>query len=158
TVDALAKARNQGMIPSLGAFDTGFTRTMVLLAETRRLPQPVFLKIFLSGSWAVGPFPSEDAIDFHVRQIPDDLDVEWAVVPYLIGDPALVERLCRHALERGGGIRVGVGDNAAAFPDATNAQLVEMAASWCDDAGRPMASSDDVRRRFSAPGVERRAL
>jgi 3-keto-5-aminohexanoate cleavage enzyme len=148
TVDGLERARVHGMLPSLGAFDLGFTRTMVLLAESGRLRQPVFLKIFLSGSWAVGPFPSEDAIDFHLKQIPEGLDVEWVVVPYTLGDPALVERLCRHALDRGGGIRVGIGDNAAAFPSETNAELVEMAASWCEKAGRPMATADDVRRRF----------
>jgi uncharacterized protein (DUF849 family) len=149
TVDGLERARAEGMVPSLGAFDLGFTRTMVLLAEAGRLPQPVFLKIFLSGSWAVGPFPSEEAIDFHLRQIPDGLDVEWAVVPYTLGDPALIERLSRHALDRGGGIRVGIGDNPVAYPDATNAALVEQAASWCEEAGRPMASADDVRRRFA---------
>ncbi len=148
TLDALERAYALDMTPSLGAFDVGFTRTMVLLWEAGRLRSPVFLKIFVSGSWAVGPFPTEEAIDFHLRQIPDDLDVEWVVVPYSLDDPALVERLCRHALERGGGIRVGIGDNPAAFPRASNHELVELAGRWCQDAGRPVATSGDVRRRF----------
>jgi uncharacterized protein (DUF849 family) len=149
TADALARAADLGMLPSLGAFDLGFTRTMVLLHESGRLRAPVFLKIFLSGSWAVGPFPSQEAIDFHLRQIPADLDVEWVLVPYSLGDPALIERLSRHALERGGGIRVGIGDNPSAHPAATNAALVEQAAGWCSDAGRPVASAVDVRERFA---------
>lgn len=147
-LDALEHTQALGMVPSLAAFDVGFSRTMVLLARSGRLRAPVFLKIFLSGAWAVGPFPTEDALDFHLRQIPDDLDVEWGVVPYAIGDPVLVERLCRHALARGGGIRVGIGDNPVAFPGATNEELVELAVRWCRELGRPVASAHAVRRRF----------
>jgi uncharacterized protein (DUF849 family) len=152
TLDGLARADELGMVPTLGAFDVGFTRTMVLLAESGRLRPPVFLKIFLSGTWAVGPFPSEAALDFHLAQLPEGLDVEWVAVPYALDDPALVERLCRHALERGGGIRVGIGDNAAAFPDLTNAELVERAVGWCEGAGRPVASASEVRERFGIGG------
>jgi uncharacterized protein (DUF849 family) len=124
---------------------------MVLLARAGKLRPPLFLKIFLAGAWAVGPFPTEEALDFHLRQIPRDLDVEWVVVPYAIEDPALVERLCRHALARGGGIRVGIGDNPVAEPEATNAALVERAARWVAESGRPLASPADVRRRFGLP-------
>jgi uncharacterized protein (DUF849 family) len=151
TVEALTRAEALGMWPTLGAFDVGFTRTMVLLHEDGRLRTPILHKIFLSGAWAVGPFPTEAALDFHLAQIPAALDVEWVAVPYSLGDPELVERLCRHALERGGGIRVGIGDNPTAYPGMTNAELVERAVQWCDDAGRPVASVDDVRERFRAP-------
>jgi len=96
----------------------------------------------------VGPFPTEEALDFHLQQIPPDLDVEWVLVPYALDDPALVERLCRHALARGGGIRLGIGDDPEAFPESTNAALVERAARWVAEAGRPLASPADVRRRF----------
>ncbi len=149
TLDALDRAHGLGMMPSLGAFDLGFTRTMVLLHEAGRLAAPVFFKIFLSGSWAVGPFPSEAALDFHLSQIPDELDVEWVLVPYSLDDAALIERLSRHALARGGGIRVGIGDNPAAYPDATNVELVEQAVGWCADAGRPVATAEEVRGRFA---------
>lgn len=149
TLDALERARGLGMVASLGAFDLGFTRTMVLLHEAGRLTPPVFFKIFLSGSWAVGPFPNEEALDFHLRQIPSELDVEWVLVPYSLDDPELIERLSRHALERGGGIRVGIGDNPAAYPEATNAELVERAVGWCEDAGRPVATAEEVRGRFA---------
>ena len=148
TLDALARIDELGMVASIGAFDVGATRTAVLLAEAGVLRQPVFLKIFLSGAWAVGPFPTEDAIDFHLAQLPPDLDVEWVVVPYTIGDPALVERLCRHALARGGGVRVGVGDNPAAHPGATNAALVEQAVEWARRRGRSVAPARAVRARF----------
>ena len=122
--------------------------TLKILADAGEIHPPVFLKIFLSSSWAIGPFPSEEALDLHLRQLPADLDVAWVLVPYSMNDPALVERLSRAALDRGGGIRVGIGDNAAAYPGTTNAALVEQAAKWADAAGRAVATPADTRRRL----------
>lgn len=156
TLEALERYAALGMPPTLGVFDVGGTRTMVMLAQAGHLREPILLKIFLAGAWAVGPFPTEEALDFHLRQIPDDLDVEWLVVPYALADAALVERLWRHALARGGGIRVGVGDNPSADPTASNAMLVERAVACAADAGRPIASTDDVRDRFGINGTRPR--
>ena len=148
TLAALEHIYALGMAPSLGSFDVGITRTVGLVAAAGKLHSPVYLKIFLSGAWAVGPVPCEEALDFHLRQLPTDLDVEWVVVPYSLSDPRLVERLCRHALDLGGGIRVGIGDNPSAYPTATNAQLVEQAVHWVEQSGRPLASPTDVRCRL----------
>jgi beta-keto acid cleavage enzyme len=92
--------------------------------------------------------PTEEALGFHLRQIPPDLDVEWVAVPYALDDPALIERICRHALARGGGIRVGIGDTPAAEPTASNADWMERAARWAAEYDRPLASAAEVRRRF----------
>ena len=154
-LDTIERSSALGMVPSRAAFDVGFTRTMVLLSQAGKLRPPLFLKIFLSGAWAVGPFPTEEALDFHLRQIPGDLDVEWIVVPYALDDAALVERLCRHALVRGGGMRIGIGDNPAAFPDVSNAALVERAARWVTESGRTLATSAGVRHRFGLTLVGR---
>jgi uncharacterized protein (DUF849 family) len=148
TLAALERIYALGMAPSLGSFDVGITRTVGLVAEAGKLRSPVYLKIFLSGAWAVGPVPCEEALDFHLRQLPPDLDVEWVVVPYALSDPRLVEGLCRRALDLGGGFRVGIGDNPSAYPTATNAQLVEEAVHWVEESGRPLASPTDVRRRL----------
>ena len=145
---ALERFRELRLLPSVAAFDLGFTRTMARLVEAGHLREPVFFKIFLLGGWLAGPEPCEEALELHLRQIPDGLDVEWLVVPYLIEDPALVERLCRRALALGGGVRIGIGDNPHAFPDTTNSGLVERAVGWCREAGRPIAEPADVRRRF----------
>ncbi len=145
---ALERTYALGMVPSLGSFDVGITRTVALAAAAGKLRPPVYLKIFLSSAWAVGPFPTEDALDFHLRQLPPDLDVEWVVVPYALLDPRLIERLCRHAVDLGGGIRVAIGDTRAAFPEASNAQLVERAVRWAEESGRPVARPHDVRARF----------
>jgi 3-keto-5-aminohexanoate cleavage enzyme len=154
TIAALARFDALGLVPSVAAFDLGFTRTMVHLVRAGKLRTPVFFKIFLLGTWLAGPTPSEEALAFHLREIPADVDVEWLVVPYAIRDPLLVERLCRHALALGGGIRVGIGDNPEAFPEATNAELVERAARWCAEAGRPLAAPADIRRRLGLTRAE----
>jgi uncharacterized protein (DUF849 family) len=145
---ALARYYEVGLVPTVAAFDIGSTRTIAALARAGLLREPVLAKIFLWGDPAIGPEPSVPALELHLRQLPEDLDVEWLVVPYGIADPALIEEIARAALERGGGIRVGIGDNPNAFPDVPNAALVERAAGWAAAAGRPVASADQVRDRF----------
>ena len=154
TLAALESIQALGMIPSLTSFDVGNTRTVALLAASGALRGTIYLKFFLSGAWAAGPAPTEKAIEYHLHQLPPELDVAWVLVPYALSDPRLVERLCRRALELGGGIRVGVGDTPAAFPERRNAQLVEMAVRWVEESGRPLASPDDVRTRLGLPHVE----
>ncbi len=145
---ALARYDEVGLVPTVAAFDVGSTRTIAHLIRAGLLHEPAMVKIFLWGSPAIGPEPSVQALDLHLRQLPEDLDVEWLVVPYGIADPAQVEELARAALARGGGLRLGVGDTPVAFPDSTNAHLVERAVRWAADAGRPVASVDAVRDRF----------
>ena len=133
---------------TFGAFDVGCTRVVAMLSASGRIHGPVLHKVFLSEGWAVGPIPSEAALDLHLEQLPDDLDVEWFAVPYSHSDPAVIERLSRATLDRGGHVRIGIGDSPAANPQATNAELVEQVVRWARDAGRPVASTDDVRARL----------
>jgi uncharacterized protein (DUF849 family) len=147
-VDALERARGLAMVPSFGAFDVGCSRILTMLWESGRVEGPVLHKVFLSEGWAVGPLPTTRAMELHVEQLPADLDVEWIAVPYSHSDPAAIEALARAALERGGHVRVGIGDSPAANPAATNAELVEQVARWAADAGRPVASTADVRARL----------
>ncbi len=149
--DALARYRAVGLAPTLAAFDLGATRTLALLAEAGLLPKPVLCKIFLWASPAIGPVPSIEALDLHLRQLPAKSDVEWSVVPYGFTDAALLEQLVRAGLERGGGVRVGIGDSPGAQPDLTNAELVEQVVRLAGEVGRPVASADDVRERLAMP-------
>jgi uncharacterized protein (DUF849 family) len=145
---ALTRYDEVGLVPTAASFDIGSTRTIALLLRAGLLREPALVKIFLWGSPAIGPEPSVEALDLHIRQLPAHADVEWLVVPYGIADPKQVEEIARAALERGGGVRVGIGDCPAAFPDVPNAALVERAARWAAEAGRPPASADDVRERL----------
>jgi uncharacterized protein (DUF849 family) len=144
--------RELGAIVNLASFDPGSTRLAVHLAQTGVLEPPLLLKLYLSDSWLVGPGPSEAALDLHLAQLPPDLEVDWLVVPFQLRSASTFERLCRHALARGGGFRVGIGDNPGLFPRQTNAQLVERVLPWVEASGRPLATSDDVRRRHRGRG------
>lgn len=147
-IGALARYHEVGLVPTVAAFDVGSTRTIAALVQAGFLHEPVLAKIFLWGNPAIGPEPSVQALELHLRQLPEHLDVEWLVVPYGIADPAQVEELARAALERGGGVRLGIGDSPAASLDLPNAALVERATSWAAEAGRPVASAEDVRERL----------
>lgn len=147
-VDAVGRYREIGLTPTLAAFDLGSTRAIGALAAAGVLHQPVMVKIFLWGNPAIGPLPSVEALDLHLAQIPTDVDVEWILVPYQVADRGQLETLARAALERGGGVRVGIGDNPAAFAGLDNAMTVELAVRWASDAGRPVASVDEVRNRL----------
>jgi len=147
-VDALACYRTAGLVPTVAAFDVGSTRAISGLAGAGLLSQPLLLKIFLWESPLIGPRPSIGALDLHLEQLAGDIDAEWIVVTYGMTDPASVEAVARAALERGGGVRIGIGDSPRAFPDATNAQLAELDGRWAAEAGRPLASTDDVRHRL----------
>jgi uncharacterized protein (DUF849 family) len=159
---ALRRYRDVGLVPTLAAFDVGSTRAIAALASAGLVPEPVFVKIFLWGAPAIGPEPSVEALDLHLRQLPPAIDVEWILVPYNIADRGLVEALARAALERGGGIRLGIGDNPVAFADLDNARVVDLGVGWAHDAGRPIASVDDARMRLGtsvpapAPGTDGR--
>jgi len=145
---ALRRYREVGLVPTLAAFDVGSTRAIAALATAGLVPEPVFVKIFLWGAPAIGPAPSIEALDLHLLQIPASIDVEWILVPYNIADRGLVERLARAALERGGGIRLGIGDNPVAFADCDNARVVDLGVGWAEDAGRPISSVGDARVRL----------
>lgn len=147
-LDALERAQALSMVPTFGAFDVGCSRILAMLAASGRLDGPALHKVFLSDGWAVGPVPSEAALDLHLAQVPGDIDMEWIAVPYASSDAGLVERLGRAAIERGGHVRVGIGDSPAAYPEASNAQLVDVVARWAADAGRPVASTTAVRSRL----------
>lgn len=147
-IAALRRYRAVGLVPTLGAFDLGSTRAIGALAAAGLVPEPVLMKIFLWGAPAIGPEPSIEALDLHLRQLPSSIDVEWILVPYNIADRVVVETLARAALERGGGIRLGIGDNPVAFADLDNARVIDLAVRWAHDAGRSIASVDDARRRL----------
>jgi 3-keto-5-aminohexanoate cleavage enzyme len=157
TVNVFAKDAD-GLVPTLAAFDLGSTRAISALAGSGLLPEPVLLKIFLWESPIIGPRPSVEALDLHLRQLAPDLDVEWLVVTYGMTDPEALEAIARAALERGGGVRIGIGDSPRAFPDLSNPQMVELVVRWAADAGRPVAGLSAVRKRLGTSPVQGEAV
>lgn len=152
-IDAIARYQDCGLTPTFASFDLGSTRTIGALASAGLLPCPAMVKIFLWGGLCIGPEPSIEALDLHLAQLPTGVDIEWIVVPYAISDPSKIESLSIAALERGGGVRIGIGDNPVAYADKTNAQLVELAATWVMRVGRQPSTAHDVRSRLKMSHV-----
>ena len=147
----LAHGNERKLHPTLGIFDMTYLRYSVHALWAGLLHPPLLLKWFLTERWVSGSFPTPAGLDAYVSQVPTDVDYEGIVVPYAMYDPADIEELWRHGLDRGQGIRVGIGDNPDAFPAATNAELVARAVDLIDDRGLTPATPTDVRRRLGLP-------
>jgi hypothetical protein len=116
------------------------------------LATPCILKLVLSGNLLMGPFPNPRGIDAYLSQIPAELDAECMAEPYLMSDREACESLLGAALDRGLGVRVGIGDNPAIHPRERNAELVERVVELARARGLAPASPGDMRERL---GLER---
>jgi uncharacterized protein (DUF849 family) len=146
------RADERGLHPTLGIFDMTYLRYSVQALWAGLLKPPLLLKWFLTERWVSGTFPTPAGLDAYLSQIPEDTDYEGIVVPYAMRDPADVEALWRHGLDRGQHLRVGIGDNPDAFPHATNAELVERAVELAAGHGLTPATPAEVRGRLGLSG------
>lgn len=153
---ALRRFRDEGLTPSVGAFELGDLRWAVLAARSGLLDTPLCLKLFLNDTWIRGPAADLTGLDAFLSQVPTDVDTEVTIVPYEMADGDRCWTLLEGALARGHHIRVGIGDNPAAFPDLTNAQLVERAVELAARHGLAPATPADVLTRFSPARPEPR--
>ena len=144
----LSEADRRGLHPTLGIFDVTYLRYSVHALWAGILRAPLLLKWFLAQRWASGPFPTVGGLDGYLGQIPDGVDYEGIVVPYAMLTRDGCEALWRRGLERGQGLRVGIGDCPDAFPTETNAALVRHAVDLAATAGLAPATAADVRRRL----------
>ena len=78
-----------------------------------------------------------------------DVDLPWSVA-IVSGDP-WDGGLARHALTRGGHLRVGLEDYAGPRKPS-NLQLVEEAVALCQEVGRPVASCAEAAKAIRLPG------
>ncbi len=148
----LRQADARGLHPTLGIFDVTYLRYSVHALWAGLLRAPLLMKWFLAERWASGPFPTPAGLDGYLGQIPEDVDYEGIVVPYAISEAEACDVLLRRGLERGQGMRVGIGDNPEAFPRATNAELVARAVETAAAFGLEPATSAEVRARLALPG------
>lgn len=144
----LARAAKLGVRAVVGAFDVGEVRWAVLAVRAGVLATPCVLKLVLCGGMLMGPFPTPQGIDAYLSQIPAGLDVECLVEPYLMADREACESLIGAALDRGLGLRVGIGDNPAIYPRERNAELVERVVAMARARGLEPASPDEARARL----------
>jgi 3-keto-5-aminohexanoate cleavage enzyme len=139
------------MISTLAVFEPGHLRlTMILLAAG--LGRNASLKFMLSDRWMHGPLPDPEGLDDYLRlldRLRGNRQIEWVCAPSGIESPAALEELLRHALQRDGHVRVGVGDCPVAADERTNAQLVAEVVTMARAAGREPASAGDALRQLT---------
>jgi 3-keto-5-aminohexanoate cleavage enzyme len=142
----LVEIADRGLSPSVAAFDVGEARWAVLALRAGLVSSPLDLKVFLSDRLVKGPSATPAGVDAYLSEIPDDLDVQVVVVPFAMRDGRACQAVLERALERGAHVRVGIGDNPVASPEATNAELVARVADLARAAGRVPASFEQARR------------
>lgn len=96
--------------PSISVFNDVDLRWVILAARIGILRQPLNIKLFFSDRWVSYSDPDPDVLDYLVSRIPKWVDHEIVVVPYAMSSAERRQELWEHALNRGLGIRVGIGD------------------------------------------------
>lgn len=140
---------------SLGVFEPGHLRWILHYEQRVGLSPGTIIKLYFGGGWAVD-HPDTAAISFGLPGTAQALDLYLAMMADLVpggsslpwiaslfGDSVLDSDLARHALERGGHLRVGIED-AAGRTELTNAQMVERAATLAESLGREVVIGPDA--------------
>ncbi|MCG8590793.1 MAG: 3-keto-5-aminohexanoate cleavage protein [Proteobacteria bacterium] len=158
---AVDLCREHRLGPSIGIFEPGFLRQALGYARAGRLPRGSFLKFFLGGDRGVFGGDAGGAT-FGLPPTPAGLDayldllgaatLPWCVA--VLGGDVFENGVARHALERGGHLRVGLEDYAGSERPA-NPDLVERAAALCREVGRPLATSRETAALLDLPGAAR---
>jgi uncharacterized protein (DUF849 family) len=132
--------------PSMVIFEPGFLRHALAYERVGRLPRGVFMRLTLCGG---ASYRGPGAVDllFGLPNTPKALDVyldllgasraRWAVS--VVSGDVFENGVARHALERGGHLRVGLEDYAGPA-QPTNLELVGRAVALAAEVGRPVAT------------------
>jgi uncharacterized protein (DUF849 family) len=140
-----------GLWISHDVMEPGGVRIATALWRAGWYQHPMLLKFFMSERLTFGLPPEPRFLEAFAATVPEDLDCEWLVLPYGCA-AATATALWTWAIEHGGHVRVGVGDNPAGEGYlATNAERVHAIAALANSRGRTVATVADVRARFGAP-------
>ena len=148
--------RAHGLRPYLGVYEPGHVRHVAAYLDAGWLDAPLVLKCFFSKHHPYGLPPVARSVEMTAEILATVLagmEYEWFVQCY----GRAIWDLAPAALAHGGHLRVGLGDyHPWDWPDdgadqPTNTELVERAAKAAGDAGRPVATVVETRRRLGLP-------
>jgi 3-keto-5-aminohexanoate cleavage enzyme len=141
--DEMIKFANRVAAPiSVGIYEPGHLRWTRAYAAAGKLPTGSLVKLYLPDSYSlggkprvsVGLYPTIASVDMYVSML-QGVDIAWQVsIP---GGVLLDSPIARHALERGGHLRVGIEDTGGRTP-MTNVETVAAAVELAKDVGRPV--------------------
>lgn len=140
-----------GLGASMALYDPSFCRAVLAWHRAGKLPKGSFTKFYFSGDHDFmtgkpgginfGFDATEKALDAYVEML-DGTGLPWAAA--VLGGDLVGCGLARHALERGGHLRIGLEDYVG--PDTpTNLDLLEAAVKLCAEVGRPVATPDQAK-------------
>ena len=138
-------SKQVGVPISLGVFEPGQLRWILAYERAVGFSPGTIIKLYFGGDWMVdrpgvrginfGLPPTTAALDVYLDMVADS-DLPWMVS--LFGDSVLDSPIARHALERGGHLRVGIED-AAGRSERGNVEMVQAAVALAHELGRPVA-------------------
>lgn len=140
-----------GLGASMALYDASYCRAVLAWHRAGKLPRGSFTKFYFAGDhdfmsgkkggMNFGFAPTVKALEAYVEML-DGTGLPWAAA--VLGGDLVQCGLARHALERGGHLRIGLEDYGG--PDMpTNLQLLEAAITLCSEVGRPVATPAEAR-------------
>lgn len=146
-----------GLGPGMAIFEPGFLRMALAWARAGAMPQGAFLRFYFGGESSYrGPGqidllfglpPTRVALDVYLEML-GDVELPWSIA-VVSGEP-FEGGVARHALERGGHLRVGLEDYAGPR-QPSNLELVEAAVALCRSVGRPVATATQAAEILRLP-------
>jgi len=143
--------------PSMVIFEPGFLRHALVYERAGRLPQGVFMRLTLCGGSSYRG-PGHVDLLCGMSNTPRNLDVylemlgesraSWAVS--VVSGDVFENGVARHAIERGGHLRVGLEDYAGPA-QPSNSELVAQAVALARAVGRPVATPAEAARLLDLP-------
>jgi uncharacterized protein (DUF849 family) len=143
--------------PGISIFEPGFLRYVLAYERAGRLPAGANVRLYLGGD---SSYRGEGRVDllFGLPAKPSSIDiylemlegsaVTWSVA-VLSGD-VLENGVAKHALERGGHVRVGLEDFAGSRTP-TNEELVQEVVALTAEVGRPLATPLEAAKIIGLP-------
>ena len=153
-----------GLAPGMAIFEPGFLRAALAYHAAGSMPKGAFLRFYFGGERSYrgegaidllfGLPPRKSSLDVYLEMLTDHSErTGTALLPWSIavvsGDISDGD-VARHALSRGGHLRVGLEDYAGSGAPS-NLELVEEAVALCKEAGRPIASPAETAKILNLP-------
>jgi 3-keto-5-aminohexanoate cleavage enzyme len=142
-----ALARECGIQFSYTVRELGHVRHVLAYREMGLATDPLFFKITMSENHAWGIPPSEDGLRILTKSIiPANIPYRW--MTYIEGESHAA--LSRYAVEQGGHVRTGVGDNPLFEGERlTNVGQIERIVAMADENGRSIADPKMTREMLT---------
>ncbi len=140
-------ARKRGIQFSYTIRELGHVRHVLAYREMGWAEDPLFFKVTMSENHGWGIPPSEEGIRILTEAIiPPNVPYRW--MSYVEGD--CHAELCRFAVEQGGHVRTGVGDNPLFEGDClTNVEQIERVVLMAERSGRSIADPKTTREMLA---------